>query len=224
MYCVNCESERLQATPANTRCVDFTCNICAHRYELKTFLRRPSTSLVDGAYKSMLTTINSGLTPTLLLLQRNASWEVENLSALHFVFLTLRVIEKREPLAEGARRAGWTGCNIRLDRLPPGAEIPIVSEGEAEPPLSVRNKFRRLLPLRSLKPGDRDWASLTLSVVSRFGGDVFSINDIYRYEDIFAEAYPANQNIRPKIRQQLQRMRDLKLLRFFGRGLYQSIS
>jgi type II restriction enzyme len=223
MYCVNCESAHLQATPANTRCLDFTCDWCRHRYELKTFLRRPATSLVDGAYDSMLATMNSGMTPTLFLLQRDAAWKIENFSAIHSAFLTLRIIEKRKPLAQNARRAGWTGCNIRLDRLPIEAEIPIISNGKPEPEVKVRTGFRRLLPLSKLSLADRDWTSLTLSVVRQFAGEVFSLQDLYRCELAFAEAYPGNHNIRPKIRQQLQRLRDLGLLRFLGRGSYQSL-
>ena len=221
MYCLSCDSEHLSPTSANTRCLDFICGRCEHRYELKTFLRRPATSLVDGAYRSMIASMEAGVTPTLFLLHRDSEWRIQNLSAIHPVFLTPSVIDKRRPLGAGARRAGWTGCNIRLDRLPPEAEIAIIQNGEPRAPWDVRNGFRRLLPFGSLSLNDRGWTALTLLVVRRLGVKAFSLQDLYKLEDVFAEVYPGNHNIRPKIRQQVQRLRDMGMLRFCGRGLYE---
>ena len=42
-------------------------------------------------------------------------------------------IERRMELGPSARRAGWVGCNILLNRLPPEARIYAVSGYEAIP-------------------------------------------------------------------------------------------
>jgi len=36
---------------------------------------------------------------------------------------TLSAVERRKPLPSTARRAGWVGCNILLDRIPIDARI-----------------------------------------------------------------------------------------------------
>jgi type II restriction enzyme len=52
------------------------------------------------------------------------------------------------------------------------------------------------------------------------GGDVFTLDDVYAFEARLAAIYPGNNNIRPKIRQQLQVLRDQGYLAFVGRGRY----
>ena len=106
MFCLACCSDVLRTTPANTKCKDFFCAGCSYPYELKTFLSRPPRRLIDGAYESMMSSIISGSTPILLLLHRDTDWKLHALSAVHPLFLTREVIEKRKPLSANARRAG----------------------------------------------------------------------------------------------------------------------
>ena len=44
--------------------------------------------------------------------------------------------------------------------------------------------------------------------------------DVYAHEAALAALYPGNNNVRPKIRQQLQVLRDRGWLAFNGRGTY----
>ena len=48
----------------------------------------------------------------------------------------------------------------------------------------------------------------------------FSLADAYDQEDELQKLHPHNRNVRPKIRQQLQRLRDLGLIEFLGGGTY----
>jgi Dam-replacing HTH domain len=48
----------------------------------------------------------------------------------------------------------------------------------------------------------------------------FKIEDVYAFEDHLSRIYPGNQNVRPKIRQQLQFLRDRGYLDFVSRGYY----
>ena len=50
--------------------------------------------------------------------------------------------------------------------------------------------------------------------------DAFTLDDVYAFEDRLAGVYPGNNNVRPKIRQQLQVLRDQGFLEFVGRGRY----
>lgn len=109
-YCLACTSDFLKPSKANTKCTDFICDDCGHRYELKTFTRRPATSLPDGAYAAMMSRINEGLAPSLLLLERSESWRVKSLIAIPSIFLSPVVIDKRHP-PESERKA------CRMDRV-----------------------------------------------------------------------------------------------------------
>lgn len=220
-YCLACDADQLYRTPSNTAATDFTCTGCGERYELKSFLRRPGRSLVDGAYRGLMQRVESGTAPTLCLLERTQCWEIRSLTAIHSSFLVPWVVERRPPLSEGAKRGGWVGCNIRLDRIPPDGEITIVAAGVPQPKCEVRRRFRRFLPLADLPAAQRGWTTLTLGIIRKLKRSRFSLGDLYLREEEFSAAYPDNRHVRAKIRQQLQNLRDLGVLSFEGRGEYQ---
>lgn len=218
-YCLACTSNLLQPTPNNTKAADFQCQSCAQHYELKTF-RRQASKIVDGAFSSMMSRIESGCAPTLMLLERTLDWRIQNLTAIHYIFVTPDVIEKRPPLSATARRAGWTGCNIRLDLVASDARIGIIQAGAAIDPAIVRANFRRYEGLRAIPGNRRGWTTLALDVVRRLRAQQFTLDQVYAYEQVFAQRFPNNRHVRPKIRQQLQVLRDLGYLEFHGRGRY----
>lgn len=219
-YCLACQNDKLQATAANTKATDFTCGACGHNYELKTFKTRPKRSLVDGAYGTMMARIMDGTVPTLLMLERNNDWTIAGLTAVHHTFLTPNVIAQRKALSQSARRAGWIGCNIRLDQIPADAHIAVIGNGRSNKSALVREAFQRYERLGAIEPKSRGWTTLTLLVIRSLGRNSFTLGDIYERQDQFAAAYPDNRNILPKIRQQLQILRDLRYLEFIGKGEY----
>src|SRR5271165_4899639 len=215
-YCLACDANSLKRSPANTKCTDFVCDGCSHRYELKTFRKRPGRSLPDGAFSSLMGRIREGSAPTLFLLQRSDSWSIDAFTAIHSVFLTPAVIVDRRQIRPKARRAGWIGCNIRLDLIGPDGEVQIVERGRVHSPAEVRDHFRRFIPLSNLAPTERGWTTLTLSVIRGLSKRKFALRDLYEKEGLFSFSYPRNRNVRAKIRQQLQVLRDLGVIRFDG--------
>jgi type II restriction enzyme len=220
-YCLGCDSDSLRATAANTKATDFICPTCDQNYELKAFRIKPARTLVDGAYSALMARIQNGSVPTLMMLERNDNWEIQSLTAIHHLFLTPNVIEQRKPLSQTARRAGWVGCNIRLDRISTDAKIEVIGQGRQNSRRIVRESFRRFEGLKNIPIGMRGWATLTLQAIRGLRSEAFTLSDLYEKEERFAEAYPKNRNIRPKIRQQLQVLRDLGYLAFLGNGKYQ---
>jgi len=219
-YCLSCDSDRLLRTASNTKASDFVCQTCNENYELKTFRTMPVRTLVDGAYAALMSRIKSESAPTLMLLERNDDWQIQGLTAIHHLFLTPSVIEKRKPLSPTARRAGWVGCNIRLDLIAQDAQIYVVHKRIANSPKIVRESFQRFNRLKNIELNSRGWATLTLRIVRSLNQQTFSINEVYAKEYEFAALYPENNNIRAKVRQQLQVLRDLGFLEFSGRGSY----
>ena len=59
-----------------------------------------------------------------------------------------------------------------------------------------------------------------MKCVEQIGRDAFTLDDVYAFENELARVYPGNRNVRPKIRQQLQVLRDRGYLTFVGRGRY----
>jgi hypothetical protein len=72
---------------------------------------------------------------------------------------------KRPPLSATARRAGWVGCNIALNRVPAEARIAIVTDSSETPASEVREKFRRVKPLKDISVAQRGWTLDVLNIV-----------------------------------------------------------
>jgi type II restriction enzyme len=160
-------------------------------------------------------------TPDLFVLHYDLNaWAVRTVLLVpHFAF-ALSAVERRKPLAATARRAGWVGCNILLDRIPAHARIMIVSEGLAHTPREVRRSYNRLRPLEKLQVEKRGWTLDLFQVVQSLGKLDFTLADVYAHAGALAKLHPKNAHVRDKIRQQLQVLRDLGLVKFLGGGSY----
>ncbi len=222
-YCLACDNDRLIATKANTKATDFVCPSCRQSYELKASRNRMGRTLPDGAYDSLMGRILDGSVPTLMMLERNDEWKIQSLTAIHHLFLTPNIILQRKPLSSTARRAGWVGCNIRLDLIASDALISVVGNGRPCEPRLVRSAFRRFNSLKGIAPSARGWTTLTLRIIRGLQSNEFSLDAVYSEEESFRAAYPGNKNIRAKIRQQLQILRDCGYLQFQGKGKYRML-
>ncbi len=213
----------VEQAAANTKVFDFVCPKCKHGYQLKALNGKIGSSLMDGAYETMMNAIRIKKVPTFCLLERTADWQIRTLTAIHSSFFLPEMIVRRNPLAANARRAGWVGCNIRLDQIPIDGKIAVISNGVIQPKSEVRRKFKKFLPLAKKSAEQKGWTMLTLRAVRQLGKQDFKLGDVYDYEDKFAEIYPDNKHIKDKIRQQLQVLRDLGVLKFGERGEYRLI-
>jgi type II restriction enzyme len=222
-YCLRCLSDKLNATKANTKARDFVCPICDAPYELKSGAGRLGKKVVDGAFDAMMGRIREGQAPNLLLLRYTPEWKVSDVTALHSVLLTPIVVEKRPPLSSKAQRAGWVGCTLLLNRIPPDGRIPLVRDGIAMDKAAARHLYAQSARLSELRPEQRGWAGLVLAAVRKIGKVDFTLAEVYAHEEAMHEAYPENSHVRDKIRQQLQVLRDLGYLEFPERGRYRML-
>jgi type II restriction enzyme len=219
-YCLACESDRLLQTSANTQARDFECERCGHPYELKSASSPFKSRVVDGAYASMMRRIRTSTVPSFLLLHYTASWQIMSLSVIHHTLITSSAIEQRKALGPTARRAGWIGCNILLTGIPPEGRIPLIVNGRTMPKEESRALFAVTERLSTLSPHGRGWAASVLRLLHGFRKERFSIEDAYTLEPELSRLFPANRHVRPKIRQQLQVLRDAGLISFESRGIY----
>ena len=107
--------------------------------------------MVDAAYGPMADVVKRGRTPSFLFLSYVPDlWRVRDLFLVPGHFFSASAIERRRELGPSARGAGWVGCNILLNRLPPEARIYAVSGYEAVPPT---NGQRTVAPVRLPQEG-----------------------------------------------------------------------
>jgi type II restriction enzyme len=221
LYCPGCDSPRLDPSAANTRLVDFVCPNCAAVFQLKSQSRPFSHRITDAAYGPMRRAVEEGQTPHILTLHYDPRfWSVLDLTLVPAFALTASCLEERKPLSLTARRAGWVGCNILLFKIPEDARIKVISNGKPWSPASVRWRFRRLRPLEGVEHESRGWVLDVLNVVRSLSEPRFRLADVYNHAEELRVLHPGNLHIREKIRQQLQRLRDMGFVEFLGSGRY----
>ena len=229
LFCLACTSEQVAAESPNTPVRDFVCPDCQTAYQLKAINGRHGSVVANSAYDYKVAAIRLGTAPNYAFLDYNRdAWKVTGLFVVPGHFITEAVIQRRPPLPPTARRAGWVGSKILLSRLPPEGRIAVVSNGSPIGPQTVRDNWNKFQFLKEDSRGIGGWAADVLSAVRRLqastGQDTFTLRTFYaRFEDTLAEQHPDNRNVRAKIRQQLQVLRDGGVLEFLGRGRYRVI-
>ena len=221
VYCPNCGSPNIAPLPNNSPVADFICASCKDEYELKSQKSMFGTKVLDGSFRTKCERLAADNNPNLFLLNYDLKQlSVRNLFVVPKHFFVRKIIEERKPLASTARRAGWIGSHILLNRVPEAGKIFIVRDGQPEPKASVLEKWKQTLFLRDEGQEARGWLIEVMKCVEALGKQEFQLEDVYAFEDHLSQLYPGNQNVRPKIRQQLQFLRDRGYLTFVKRGYY----
>ena len=70
----------------------------------------------------------------------------------------------------------------------------------------------------------KGWLLDVLLCVERIRKEEFTLDEMYAFESYLQAKHPLNNNVKPKIRQQLQFLRDRGLIEFVGRGKYRLIT
>ncbi len=224
MYCPICGKVTIQHVKSNAPVKDYVCDNCKSQYELKskkTKSDRFQSTVAAGSYEKMIDRITSLDNPSFFFLHYNR-YEVNNLVIVPKCFFTPNIIEKRNPLNESARRAGWEGCKILMKKIPAMAKIPIILNGEIMPVANVISQYKRVFNLQTHSMESRGWLIDTLHIVERMDG-IFSLKQMYEYCAELKEKHPNNSHIKDKLRQQLQFLRDKGIIEFKGNGVYKKI-
>jgi hypothetical protein len=220
-YCPNCGASKINPFPNNSPVADFHCTACNEEYELKSQKSRFGNKVLDGAFKTKCERLAADNNPNLFLLNYDLKQlSVTNLLVVPKHFFVREIIEERKPLAPTARRAGWIGSNILLHKIPQSGKIYIVRNGQIAPKNSVLTQWNRTLFLRDRGQEARGWLVDVMKCIEDLAETDFRIEDVYAFEDRLSRLYPGNRNVKPKIRQQLQYLRDRGYLDFVSRGYY----
>ena len=147
--------------------------------------------------------------------------KVDHVTAVHRSCIIPEYIVARKPLSVTARRAFWQGCLIAIFDMPSIAKIDMVVEGMKTPSYVVMEKWKSAQSLLKTDVPKRGWLADVLKCVEE-QFQTFTLQDLYlNSEEELQRKHPENKNVRPKIRQQLQYLRDLGLVEFVRPGVYE---
>lgn len=178
----------------------------------------------DGAYDTMIKRIESINNPNFFFMNYNKQdLHVKDFLMVPKYFFSPEIIEKRKPLSDTARRAGWVGCNIVLKQIPEEGRIFIVKNEIEIPQKEIISKVKRTDFIKQYKLDARGWVLDVLNCVNQIEGRDFTLEQMYKFEDVLSKKHPDNNHIKDKIRQKLQILRDKGILEFRGRGHYRKI-
>lgn len=222
VFCPNCGRNSIERYANNDPVRDFFCPKCREDFELKAKQNRLGAKIVDGEHKTMLRRLRSNEGPNLFALTYDlAKNRVKDLIVIPSRFFVPEIIEARKPLAVTARRAGWTGCNILLHKIPHAGRVSLITAGSPVPKRQVLDAWKRTIFLEEEgRPEARGWTLDVMRCIEKLQKPEFTLTDVYRFEPILRKLHPGNRHIQPKIRQQLQVLRDGGYLEFTRRGEY----
>ncbi|MCL1972530.1 MAG: restriction endonuclease [Endomicrobia bacterium] len=222
-YCPSCKIA-LQKFENNHELADFYCDKCKEEFELKS--KKSSTAnpkkIADGEYFTKIKRLKSDNNPNLFFL----TYQDKKICNLIFVpkyYFTEHIIERRKQLALTARRAGWTGSNIILSQIPENGKIFIIKDSQKIVDSKIDKKIKSTSFLKTEKIKNRGWVLDILNCVNKIKKTAFDLKDMYKFENDLKKLHPDNNHIKDKIRQQLQLLRNKKLLQFLGNGKYRII-
>lgn len=220
-YCAACGTG-LAAYPPGTKVYDFYSE-CKEKFQLKSASNSFTRSVLGGEYGTTLDSIIKDKFPSLILLHYDRQrWAVEDLSLVHRACVTTSCITPRAPLSSSARRAGWQGYTIMLQQIPAQGRIEVVARGQVRDKSEVLAQWKQTDSLLKSRPETRGWLADVLRCVERCFS-TFTLVNIYAFEAELAAKHPDNHNVRAKVRQQLQVIRDLGFIEFLGSGEYRRV-
>lgn len=224
MYCPHCGCLHIEHLANNSPVADFVCPECRNEYELKSKQGSFDKKINDGAYSKMIERITSNENPDFFMMDYSLEEnKIRNLSLVPKYFFVPDIIEKRKPLSPNARRAGWVGCNILYWKIPEQGRIPIIIDGKVENISTVVRRTQKSQQLATNNIDSRGWIMDVLHCVNSLQSNEFSLDEMYQFAEILAVKHPQNNNIKPKIRQQLQFLRDKGVIEFVRRGFYKKV-
>ena len=178
----------------------------------------------NSAYEPKMAAVRAGKVPNYVFLGYDrTTWRITSGFVVPSNFITASVIERAKPSHVRGRKNPWFGSNILLGLLPADARVQLVEGERPREPSLVRKEWRRFDFLKGRKVEERGWLADTLRVVRELDSPRFHLSDVYAHEEELRGLHPDNRHIVPKIRQQVQLLRDKGVLRSLGAGRYELV-
>ncbi|MCR4334716.1 MAG: restriction endonuclease [Patescibacteria group bacterium] len=221
IFCPSCGSSKIYNYENNRPVADFYCKKCSEDFELKSKKGKIGKTIPAGAYSKMIERINSSTKPNFFFMGYLESLYVNDFFVVPKHFFVSEIIEKRNPLKNTARRAGWIGSNILFSKIPKAGQIFYIEDGKEVSKKQVLEKWQKTIFLKKIKKADaKGWILDIMNCIDSLNKKEFTLQEIYIFEDDLRIIHTNNKHIKDKIRQQLQFLRNKKYLDFVGQGRY----
>lgn len=222
IFCPNCGG-KLSGLKNNKKVSDFLCKNCLENFEQKASKKKFKWKVISSEYYTLIKRLKEENKPNFFFLHYiDLKYSIENFFVVPKYFFVSEIIEKRKPLSSTAKRAGWTGSNILFDRIPNSWKIYYIEDGKEISKKKVLEKWKKTAFLKDIKKDNLKWWILDImNCVESLNKKEFNLKEIYAFEKDLKILHPENKNIKAKIRQQLQFLRDKWYLEFLEkRGNY----
>jgi type II restriction enzyme len=221
IFCPNCGAIKIYEYENNKPVADFYCKKCSEDFELKSKSGKFGKKVSAGAYSKMIERINSVSKPNFFFMNYVESLCINDFFVVPKHFFISEIIEKRKPLKNTARRAGWVGSNILFSKIPKAGQIFYIENGKEISKKDILEKWQKTVFLKQVKKVDaKGWIFDIMNCIDALNKKEFSLQDIYYFESNLKIIHPENRHIKDKIRQQLQFLRDKGYLEFINKGVY----
>lgn len=222
LFCPACAGY-LNPQTSGARAVDFCCSGCAEAYQLKSSKGPIKTTVLGARYQTTLVRVIQRTHPSLFFLNYNqVTLRVQEALFIHRASISEDFVVKRKPLSYDAKRAGYQGCTFDLDRIPEEQKLWIIKNETAIQHPSVHEFWKNTNALLQQQPVAHVWLVDVLNLILVLPKE-FALQDCYEFESYLRQKHPNNKHIPDKIRQQLQRLRNLGLIEFLGQGKYRRL-
>lgn len=220
IFCPNCGNE-ISNFENNKPVADFYCKKCSEEFELKSKKGKIGKKVGAGAYSKMIERLNSSEKPNFFFMGYLETYNINDFFVVPKYFFVPEIIEKRKALAETAKRAGWIGSNILFSKIPNSGKIYYIENGQEFSKKEILEKWQKTAFVKDIKKVElKGWIFDILNCVESLKKEEFELKDIYNFEKDLKILHPENKNIKAKIRQQLQFLRNKGYLEFLEKGKY----
>ncbi|PIE85254.1 hypothetical protein CSA08_03195 [Candidatus Gracilibacteria bacterium] len=110
--------------------------------------------------------------------------------------------------------------DIDFSAIPESGKIHYIQNGTYKTRTEILKEWEKIKFLEKEKSESKGWIFDIMKCIEKLKKEEFSLQEIYNFEQDLQKLYPENNNIKAKIRQQLQFLRDKKYLKFLSRGKY----
>jgi len=220
IFCPNCGSEIFNFEN-NKPVADFYCKKCLEEFELKSKKGKIGNKVGSGAYSKMIERLESLDKPNFFFMGYLVDYFVNDFFVVPKYFFVPEIIEKRKALSKKAKRAGWVGSNILFSKIPNSGKIYYIENGKEFSKKDILAKWQKTIFLKKIKKAElKGWILDIMNCIEFLDIKEFDLDEIYQFEKDLKALHPENKNIKAKIRQQLQFLRNKGYLEFLGRGKY----
>ncbi len=220
IFCPNC-GQSIKRYKNNKPASDFYCSKCFEDFELKSKMGKSFGKIVpDGKYKTMIDRIVSQNGPNFFFLNYDKSnYAIINFFATpSYMFVPDMILKRKKGIL---RRPTYFMCSIDISAIPNSGKIYYIKNGIKLNKNQIIDSWHKITFLKQSKNMYlKGWLIDIMNCIDKLKKETFSLNDIYSFENYLKIKHPSNNNIKAKIRQQLQILRDRGYLKFISRGKY----